>query len=80
MRCVEHERMRIEKSTSEKVMKSRARQMWERFVDAYWVGARRRFEEETMSWMYPPVKPLSSAETPSPKRAAEEQTCEVEAA
>jgi hypothetical protein len=47
-------------------MKSRVRQMWERFVDAYWAGARRRFEEETLPWMYPPVKPLSPAETPTP--------------
>jgi hypothetical protein len=80
MRWVENERLRIETSTNEKVMKSRARQMWERLVDAYWAGARRRFEEETMPWMYPPVKSLRSAATPSPKRAAEEQTCEVEAA
>jgi len=60
-------------------MKSRVRQMWARFVDAYWAGARRRFEEETMPWMYPPVKPFSSAETPT-TRLTEGQTPQAEVA
>lgn len=62
-------------------MKSRVRQMWGRFVDAYWAGARRRFEEETMPWMYPPVKPLSRTETPTPTtRLTEGQTHQPEVA
>jgi hypothetical protein len=40
--------------------------MWKGFVDAYWAGARRRFEEETMPWMYPPVKLVSPADTSTP--------------
>ena len=47
-------------------MKSRVRQMWQQFVDGYWAGARSRFEKETMPWIYPPVKTLSPAETPTP--------------
>ena len=54
--------------------------MWERFVDAYWAGARRRFEEETMPWMYPPVKSLSQAETPTPATLTDVQTHKAEAA
>lgn len=55
--------------------------MWEGFVDAYWAGARRRFEEETLPWMYPPIKPLRPAETSTPAtRGAEVQTHEAEVA
>jgi uncharacterized OsmC-like protein len=43
-------------------MKSRLRQMWKGFVDAYWAGARARFEKETLPYMYPPIKTLSPAD------------------
>jgi len=44
-------------------MKPRLRQMWEAFVAAYWAGARRRFERESLPWVEPLVKQLRAAQT-----------------